>query len=198
MPAHRGTALPKSVRNTPRIIFCLSTLFDLGIRKFLVTVTAENHPAISKAVRSWQIHDAEVSYLLVEDDSDLSTIVALANEFAAQSRLMTAAGSVLIVGEKMRTQLKRVLQVCSGATAFKLKCADVQQTDSRLDMLVLDASVQRLMMCTDIPTPISTLRQLTSYCRNVAKYSEVDLDLSGVCVDLLCEEPIDFSGPGPR
>ncbi len=179
--------LAKPLRKVPCIVFCLSALADAGVAKCIVSIHAYNYLAVSGAVArgTGSCLDMDVSFLLVEQDVNLASVIADACEFAGQSKLLTLPGSTLIADEVLRGQVRQAVLDSKGAVGF------VTPAKQQLEMMALDAAAQReLADSRAVQDRWQTFTDLFAYARQLARYSQVELagDAQtglGCCANLL-------------
>ena len=68
-----------------------------------------------------QLWDAEISYLLAEEDSNVTDAIELAAEFFEQSAMILMGAGVYCSGRGISDHLKSNFKGRRGATAFRLR-----------------------------------------------------------------------------
>jgi len=180
-----GFASP--LTDTPRVVCTLATMTALGIERILISVTPESFPAIQSAVHSHFDHrDTQVSYLLSENETSLTALVAQANEFAGQSHLLAMTAGACYVRRHSIKQAKESIGPYRGALEIRMRNAGTGKSAYAPAALVADAKSQKLLLESQTPQLFSqTFAQLVEDLRDLPNFSTVDLGPKAFFVDLM-------------
>lgn len=190
------TCLPVTVTGThtervddiPRVSFTIEMMVAAGIKKILIGATPENLIRHREVVRQNTKWEADLSYLVLNEDAGISLSLLAASEFAAQSNLLVADAGTYCEGQNLSSRLTTVLHRSKGVTAFRMRGRLSMDGESVPRMLVLDSRVRGNLRKEGAEqlTGISALRK---YCAINFRYSECDFEDSCHFVDLIdCSE----------
>lgn len=141
-----------------------------GIRKILICATPHDAAEIHTILAD-QLWDAEISYLLAEEDTNVTKAIVLATEFFEQSVMLLMGAGVYCTGRELSDILKSNLKGRRGVTAFRLRSGMTGEDWMIPEMLLLDVRTRKLLA--DVQA--GNIEDLRKRCLTNVKYFEVHL-----------------------
>ena len=177
LPLAKTFSLTGALSGCPRIQFPLGMMVSAGIGKILIGSTPENVARVREIIQDGSGFGAEVSYLLLDEDSGIDQAILEASEFIAQSTVLITGAGLCCIGTEFSTKLNSELKHCKGATGFRIRNSLADENQVKLEILALDVRAQKRIR-QEIGNRILTAREiedLQSYCAATLRYSEVDV-----------------------
>ena len=154
----------------PPILYSLHFLASEDIRKILICATPHDAAEIHSMLAD-QLWDAEISYLLAEEDSNVTDAIELAAEFFEQSAMILMGAGVYCSGRGISDHLKSNFKGRRGATAFRLRSGMTGEDWMIPEMLLLDVRTRKILA----GAQAGSIEELRKRCLTSVKYFEVRL-----------------------
>ncbi len=176
------------VDDIPRVCFTIEMMAAAGIKKILIAATPENLIRHREVVRQFTNLEADLSYLVLDEDAGISRSIVAASEFAAQSNLLIANAGIYCEGEGLSSRLATAVLRSKGVTAFRMRGSLCMEGEFLPHILVLDSRVRGNLREED-PEQLNEVPALRKYCSINFRYSECDFGDGCYFVDLIdCSE----------
>ena len=118
-----------------------------------------------------QLWDAEISYLLAEEDSNVTDAIKSAAEFFEQSAMLLMGAGVYCSGRDLSDRLKSNFKGRRGATAFRLRSGMKGEDHMIPEMLLLDVRTRKMLA----GVQAGSIEELRKRCLTSVRYFEVRL-----------------------
>ncbi len=182
----------ETLDDIPRVSFTIEMMVSAGIKKILIGATPENLVRHREVVRQNNKLEADLSYLVLDENAGIARGILAASEFAAQSNLLITNAGVYCEGQCLSSRLATALHRSKGATAFRMRGCLSMDGEYIPRMLVLDSRVRGNLrkesaeQLTEIPT-------LRKFCAINFRYSECDFEGGCHFVDLTDSSEVEES-----